>query len=113
MHVLQMGNPNQLLFSDSRRGEHLVLVYECGPGAAEQNPPPKLCLFVEGSSRLHYVLLLFVLLIFQHLDCFSKCAFIQEEVKGVRTVLIKLPKIIFCLRLSSALGTFSCKTICG
>lgn len=39
MCVLQMGNPNQLLFSDSRRGEHVVLVYECGPGAVEQKLP--------------------------------------------------------------------------
>lgn len=49
--VLQMRNPNQLLFSESQHGGCGVLVSECGPGAAEQNPP-KLCLFVKGSSRL-------------------------------------------------------------
>lgn len=39
MCVLQLGNPNQLLFSDSWGGEHVVLFYECGPGIAEQKPP--------------------------------------------------------------------------
>lgn len=52
MRVLQVGNPKQLLFLYSRRGERLILVYEREPGTAQQNPP-KLCLFVKGSSRCH------------------------------------------------------------
>jgi len=40
-----------------------------------------------------FVPFLFVSLVLQHLDC-SKHALIQE-VKGARTVLINLPKIIF------------------
>lgn len=59
MCVLQLGNPNQLLFSDSWGGEHVVLVYECGPGIAEQKSPQVMFICKELFKTVLYHSFLF------------------------------------------------------